>query len=123
MTSPRPIPIFDGHNDALLRLNRRESGGGVAAFLDGEEKGHLDLPKARSGGFAGGLFAKAISESGLGFATIGTAAHAQQGALAFAALESPAGNSADALAKLRTLSVDQILADQAKMPYSASTSP
>ena len=27
------------------------------AFLQGEEKGHLDLPKARKGGFAGGLFA------------------------------------------------------------------
>ncbi len=57
MPSPKPIPIFDGHNDALLRLNRREGGNAVAAFLDGEEKGHLDLPKARSGGFAGGLFA------------------------------------------------------------------
>jgi membrane dipeptidase len=55
--SPKPIPIFDGHNDALLRLNRRDGGGAVTAFLDGEEKGHLDLPKARSGGFAGGLFA------------------------------------------------------------------
>jgi membrane dipeptidase len=29
----------------------------VAAFLNGEDKGHLDLPKARKGGFAGGLFA------------------------------------------------------------------
>jgi membrane dipeptidase len=55
--SPKPIPIFDGHNDALLRLNRREGGNAVSAFLDGEDKGHLDLPKARSGGFAGGLFA------------------------------------------------------------------
>lgn len=57
MPSPKPIPIFDGHNDALLRLNRREGGNAVAAFLDGEDKGHLDLPKARKGGFAGGLFA------------------------------------------------------------------
>src|SRR5579862_4702884 len=55
--SPKPIPIFDGHNDALLRLHRREDGDAVTAFLDGEDKGHLDLPKARSGGFAGGLFA------------------------------------------------------------------
>ncbi len=57
MPSPKPIPIFDGHNDALLRLNRRDGGNAVAAFLDGEDKGHLDLPKARKGGFAGGLFA------------------------------------------------------------------
>ncbi len=57
MTSPKPIPIFDGHNDVLLRLNRRGEGDAVAAFLEGEEKGHLDLPKAIKGGFAGGLFA------------------------------------------------------------------
>jgi membrane dipeptidase len=57
VTSPKPIPIFDGHNDVLLRLNLRREGDAVAAFLDGEDKGHLDLPKARKGGFAGGLFA------------------------------------------------------------------
>jgi membrane dipeptidase len=57
VTSQRPIPIFDGHNDVLLRLSRRDSADAVSVFLDGEEKGHLDLPKARQGGFAGGLFA------------------------------------------------------------------
>ena len=57
MTSPKRVPIFDGHNDVLLRLNRRAGGDPVAAFLQGEDKGHLDLPKARRGGFAGGLFA------------------------------------------------------------------
>jgi membrane dipeptidase len=57
VTSQRPIPIFDGHNDVLLRLSRREGAEAVSAFLDGEEKGHLDLVKARQGGFAGGLFA------------------------------------------------------------------
>jgi membrane dipeptidase len=57
MSSPRRIPIFDGHNDALLRLHRRAGADPVAAFLDGEDKGQLDLPKARKGGFAGGLFA------------------------------------------------------------------
>ena len=51
------IPIFDGHNDALLRLYLRGGADAAAAFLDGEDKGHLDLPKARAGGFAGGLFA------------------------------------------------------------------
>jgi membrane dipeptidase len=55
VTSLRRIPIFDGHNDVLLRLHLRA--GAAAAFLKGEDKGHLDLPKARSGGFAGGLFA------------------------------------------------------------------
>jgi membrane dipeptidase len=58
MASPGPVPIFDGHNDVLLRLWRREgTGGAPQAFLDGEEKGQLDLPMARRGGFAGGLFA------------------------------------------------------------------
>mgnify|MGYP001239274156 CR=1 FL=1 len=57
MPSPRRIPIFDGHNDVLLRLHRHAGADAVAAFLQGEDKGHLDLPKARKGGFAGGLFA------------------------------------------------------------------
>ena len=57
MPPPKPIPIFDGHNDVLLRLHMRGGADAVTAFLQGEEKGHLDLPKAHKGGFAGGLFA------------------------------------------------------------------
>ena len=57
MPSAQRIPVFDGHNDALLRLHRRAGTDAAAAFLQGEEKGQLDLPKARKGGFAGGLFA------------------------------------------------------------------
>ncbi len=57
MPSPRRIPFVDGHNDALLRLHRRAGTDAVTAFLDGDAKGQLDLPKARAGGFAGGLFA------------------------------------------------------------------
>jgi membrane dipeptidase len=57
MTSPRPVPIFDGHNDVLLRLYRRGGTDAPRAFLEGEAKGQLDLPMARQGGFAGGLFA------------------------------------------------------------------
>jgi membrane dipeptidase len=57
MTSPRRVPIFDGHNDVLLRLYRRDGTDAPRAFLEGEAKGHLDLPKAQQGGFAGGLFA------------------------------------------------------------------
>ncbi len=53
--------IFDGHNDVLLRLWKRErpAGGPSAsqAFLQGEQHGHLDLPKCMKGGFAGGMFA------------------------------------------------------------------
>lgn len=52
-----PIAVFDGHNDALLRLYNRRSDDPVGAFLRGEEAGHIDLPKARAGGLVGGLFA------------------------------------------------------------------
>ena len=51
------VPIFDGHNDVLLRLWRHENADPVRAFLDGGRKGQLDLPMAREGGFAGGMFA------------------------------------------------------------------
>ncbi len=47
---------FDGHNDVLLRLWRQE-GDAVAAFLDGEARGQLDLPRATTGGMVGGLYA------------------------------------------------------------------
>ncbi len=48
------IPVFDGHNDALLRLSKVDDP--VAVFRDGG-KGHVDLPKARAGGMTGGFFA------------------------------------------------------------------
>jgi membrane dipeptidase len=57
MTWPRRVPVFDGHNDALLRLYRRGGADAPQTFLEGDDKGQLDLPKARQGGFAGGLFA------------------------------------------------------------------
>jgi len=47
---------FDGHNDVLLRLSGPD-GGGPDAFFERGEKGHLDLPRAREGGFGGGFFA------------------------------------------------------------------
>jgi membrane dipeptidase len=50
------IPVFDGHNDFLLRLldnpQDRET-----IWLKGNGKGHLDLPRMKAGGFAGGFFA------------------------------------------------------------------
>lgn len=47
---------FDGHNDVLLRL-WKQGGDGPAAFLGGEERGQLDLPRAEKGGMVGGLYA------------------------------------------------------------------
>lgn len=52
-----PIPVFDGHNDVLLRLYQSTSPDPVADFLAGERTGHIDLKKAKAGSFAGGLFA------------------------------------------------------------------
>jgi membrane dipeptidase len=49
------IPVFDGHNDVVLRLDEGRS------FLEESSDGHLDLPRARRGGFAGGLFAIFVS--------------------------------------------------------------
>lgn len=51
------FPIFDGHNDTLLRLVEAERKGQPLDFLAGAEELHIDLPRARSGNFAGGLFA------------------------------------------------------------------
>lgn len=52
-------PIFDGHNDALLRLWLAAKRGldPVSQFVDGSKEGHLDLPKAKTGGLIGGLCA------------------------------------------------------------------
>ena len=47
--------VFDGHNDVLARLHAGE--GTEEEFLGGGGDGHLDLPRARAGGLAGGLFA------------------------------------------------------------------
>ncbi len=42
------FPVFDGHNDVLLEER---------SFADRSDEGHLDLARARAGGFAGGFFA------------------------------------------------------------------
>ncbi len=51
------VPVFDGHNDVLLRLWLKKDRDPVADFLDGDGEGHLDLPRMVRGGFAGGFFA------------------------------------------------------------------
>jgi membrane dipeptidase len=50
------VPIIDGHNDTLLHLYLPERGGS-RSFFTCSDLGHLDLPRARNGGFAGGFFA------------------------------------------------------------------
>jgi membrane dipeptidase len=51
------IAVFDGHNDTLTRDD-------AADFAAGRAGGHLDLPRARAGGFAGGIFALFIDTPG-----------------------------------------------------------
>ena len=56
MNDAQLVPIFDGHNDVLLRLRRHEDES-PESFVEGSARGHLDLPRAKAGGFAGGMFA------------------------------------------------------------------
>ena len=51
------IPFFDGHNDTVLRLLELPVAEQEAAFVEGGRGGHLDLPRAKAGGMAGGFFA------------------------------------------------------------------
>jgi len=57
-------PIFDGHNDVLLRLFNKQIQGAERLFLEGEDDGQLDHPRAVKGGFAGGMFAIYIPSKG-----------------------------------------------------------
>ncbi len=43
-------PVFDGHNDALIRCS-------AAELAAGRPDGHLDLPRMVAGGMRGGIFA------------------------------------------------------------------
>ena len=49
-------PIFDGHNDTLLRVARSTPEQPFSFFAENSD-GHLDLPRARRGGLIGGIFA------------------------------------------------------------------
>jgi membrane dipeptidase len=51
------IPVFDGHNDVLLRLWMKTAGNPVSDFLTGDGMGHLDTPRMETGGLRGGFFA------------------------------------------------------------------
>ncbi len=52
----QPVPVFDGHNDAILRL---WMGGGQTASdqFRSSATGHIDLKKAHTGGYSGAFFA------------------------------------------------------------------
>lgn len=50
------IRVFDGHNDTLMALTTAPEHE-ARSFFDAGVDGHLDLPRARRGGFGGGFFA------------------------------------------------------------------
>ncbi|WP_050927692.1 dipeptidase [Aestuariivita boseongensis] len=54
------MKIFDGHNDLLTQLLRRD---GIAGFDTGLP-GHIDLPKLQRGGMVGGFFAIWVPSKG-----------------------------------------------------------
>ena len=56
MTALDLLPIFDGHNDVLQSIYLPKDGK-PRPFFELNESGHLDLPRMRQGGFAGGFFA------------------------------------------------------------------
>ncbi|MEJ2204794.1 MAG: dipeptidase [Gemmatimonadota bacterium] len=54
---PEPVvAIFDGHNDTLTQI-RNSAPEEARSFLQRSGRGHVDLPRAREGGLAGGFFA------------------------------------------------------------------
>lgn len=50
------FPIFDGHNDTVLHLIPQDADT-RRNFFERSTAGHIDLPRAKEGGFAGGFFA------------------------------------------------------------------
>lgn len=57
MPKTKLIPVFDGHNDTLLRFFPTRGKAPKQTFFERGRKGHLDMVRARKGGFAGGFFA------------------------------------------------------------------
>ena len=55
MSMQKPL-VFDGHNDVLTRLFNAGGLEAAASFVSGRD-GHIDLAKAKKGGFGGGFFA------------------------------------------------------------------
>jgi len=63
MTPDLPgIPVFDGHNDTLVALHLPDEDG-QRSFFERSDRGHIDLPRALEGGFAGGFFAICLPPS------------------------------------------------------------
>lgn len=64
MAHPDLPLVFDGHNDALLKLSTLGGPAAAEQFLRGMSA-QLDLPRAKTGGFGGGFFAIYVPSPGL----------------------------------------------------------
>ena len=51
------VPVFDGHNDTLLRLVLRKGTKRERSFWEEASFDHIDYPRAKAGGLIGGFFA------------------------------------------------------------------
>jgi membrane dipeptidase len=51
------VPVFDGHNDTILKLQMAADHGEPLNFAENCSPLDIDLPKARAGNLAGGFFA------------------------------------------------------------------
>ncbi len=58
------VPVFDGHNDVLLRLLLKKTETPARDFVAGDGEGHMDLPRAIKGHFGGGMFAILVPNAG-----------------------------------------------------------
>lgn len=85
----------------------------------GESAGGMSVNDLMVSPLARGLFAKAISQSGLGLVDTPTTDEAQSAAAAFASRQDATGASVPA--KLRTLSVETILDDEKSTPVTATS--
>jgi len=57
MAKTKRIPIFDGHNDTLMRYFLPGKTQEDKSFFERSDKGHIDMVRAREGGLGGGFFA------------------------------------------------------------------
>ena len=65
MTKTNDLLIFDGHNDALQSIYLPKNGK-ARSFFERNAKGHIDLPRMREGGYAGGFFAIFVPSNSFG---------------------------------------------------------
>ncbi len=80
MTKVTELAIFDGHNDALQSIYLPKNGK-PRPFFERNDQGHTDLPRMRTGGYAGGFFAVFVPSGAPNDGFPG--AHAQSGNAAY----------------------------------------